>query len=415
MTPTVQALQQRLQQLRALHAAGSLSDERYNETRATLERQLVDELVNAPALPAAGAAPAAAVHSARMGKPMLTALGALALLVAAGGYVWTGSPGQIGQTPAGFGANAEAGPEAAGGAAAPHALSQDQMAALTEKLAERLKANPDDAEGWTMLARSYGALGRTDEALAAFDRVLKLRPDDASTMADYADALAVKNGRTLEGEPLKWVERALKRDPDNLKALLLAGTAAFNRSEFALAAQLWDRAGKAGPPGNALSQQAIAGAAEARERGKLPPAADAGLATATATAAPAAAASEPNASAAAAGGAITGTASLAPALLAKVSATDTVFIYARAATGSRMPLAILRKQVKDLPVDFQLDDSQAMSPATRLSAAPGPLVVGVRVSKSGQAMSQPGDLEGVSAPLRLGASGVKVLVSDPVK
>jgi len=387
MTPSVQALQQKLQQLRALHAAGTLSDERYNESRGALERQLVDELVNAPALPSGNLAAAPMAPPARISKTMLAALSAAALLLAAAGYWWTGAPGQIGQSPAA----AEAGADSTSGTgAAPHALGQDQIAAMTEKLAERLRTNPDDAEGWTMLARSYGALGRTDEALAAFDHVLKLRPNDASSLADYADALAVKNGRTLEGEPLKLIARALKLEPDNLKALLLAGTAAFNRSDYALAAQLWDQAAKAGPADNGLVQQARAGAAEARERGKLPPAA--GTDMATATAAPAETSTPSTAPAAAAGGAITGSVSLAPALLAKASPQDTVFVFARAATGSRMPLAIVRKQVKDLPMSFQLDDSQAMSPATRLSTATQ-VVVGARISKSGQAMPQPGDLE----------------------
>ena len=409
MTPSVQSLQQRLQQLRKQHAAGNLSDARYDEARSALERQLVDELVNAPA--PSGAPAAAAVPASRMARPKLAALGLLALLVAAGGYWWTGSPGAIGQPPAGV--------EAGGAGAASHTLGQDQIAAMVDKLAERLKANPDDAEGWTMLARSYGALGRTDDALAAFDRVLKLRPDDASSLADYADALAVKNGLTLDGEPLKLIERALKLDPDNLKALLLAGTAAFNRNDFAAAVQLWDRAAKVGPADNALAQQARSGAAEARARGKLPPAvggdpALAAMAAPAAAPAPAPAAEKAPNAAAAAGGAIVGSVSLAPALAGKVSAQDTVFIFARAATGSRMPLAILRKQVKDLPMSFQLDDSQAMSPAARLSTA-SQVVVGARVSKSGQAMPQPGDLEGLSAPMAVGATGVKLLISSEVK
>ncbi len=408
MTPSVQSLQQRLQQLRKQHAAGSLSDARYDEARSALERQLVDELVSAPV--AEGAPAAAALPGTRMARPKLAVLGLVALLVAAGGYWWTGSPGLIGRKADSVEADA---------AAAPHALGQDQIAAMIDKLAERLKASPDDAEGWTMLARSYGALGRTDDALAAFDRVLKLRPDDASSLADYADALAVKNGRTLDGEPLKLIERALKIDPDNLKALLLAGTAAFNRDDFAQAAQLWDRAAKAGPPDNALAQQARSGAAEARERGKLPPAAGgdpavAAVAAPAAAPAPAPAAENTPNAAAPAGGTIVGTVSLAPALSGKVSAQDTVFIFARAATGSRMPLAILRKQVKDLPISFQLDDSQAMSPATRLSAA-SQVVVGARVSKSGQAMPQPGDLEGLSAPMAVGATGVKLVISGEVK
>jgi cytochrome c-type biogenesis protein CcmH len=93
---------------------------------------------------------------------------------------------------------------------------------------------------------------------------------------------------------------------------------------------------------------------------------------------------------------------------------DTVFVFARPAEGARMPLAILRKQVKDLPLQFTLDDSMAMSPANALSGA-SKVVVGARVSKSGNAMPQPGDLSGQSAPVSVGASGLQIEIREAVK
>jgi cytochrome c-type biogenesis protein CcmH len=106
--------------------------------------------------------------------------------------------------------------------------------------------------------------------------------------------------------------------------------------------------------------------------------------------------------------------SLAPALAGKASPDDTVFIFARAAEGSRAPIAIVRKQVKDLPFTFRLDDSLAMSPASLISTA-GRVLVGARVSKSGQAMPQPGDLDGLTAPTAVGSSGVSVVIANEVK
>ena len=105
---------------------------------------------------------------------------------------------------------------------------------------------------------------------------------------------------------------------------------------------------------------------------------------------------------------------LSPALRAKVTPEDAVFVYARAAEGSRMPLALVRRQVKDLPLSFTLDDSLAMSPAARLSGA-SKVVVGARITKSGQAMSQPGDLEATSAPMGVVTDGVTLTISSEVK
>lgn len=385
MTETVQTLRHRLVQLRAQRASGAIDDAGYERARAPLERSLIDLLLASPE-------PAPARPAARLWLP----LAAFAVVLAAAGYWWTGSPALVGAPPAGFGDQAAADGGAA--ASAPHALDEQQFAAMTERLATRLAANPDDAEGWAMLGRSYMALGREADAVAAFERLVQLRPQDAAALADYADALAMKNGRQLAGEPTRLIERALKADPDNLKALALAGTAAFNLGDYAKAAQYFDRAASVGPAGSPIVEQARGAAAEARERGKLP----------------AAAASGQPGTPAVAGGAITGVVSLAPELAGKAGPDDTVFVFARPAQGSRMPLAIVRKTVKDLPFDFRLDDSLSMSPAAKLSTA-GQVVVGARISKSGQAMPQPGDLEGLSGAIPVGSAGVKVVIATAVK
>ena len=413
MTNTTKALQKQIRQLRAQHAAGSLTDEQFNTQRTALERQLLDHLDQTHTDDAPAAAPAptpAARPQRRAGVQTWALLGVFMVVLAAAGYSLTGSPDQINQVPNSMG---QAAAPAEGAEPPPHAMGTEQMAALVEKLAERMKSNPQDSEGWVMLGRSYAAMGRSDDALAALDKAVKLQPEDATVLADYADALAVKNGRTLDGEPMKYIERALKADPSHVKSLVLAGTAAFNRGDFAVAVQFWDRVALAGSPDNPLVQVAANGAAEARSRANLPAATAAVAAPATNPIGAAAMAASATGAAPAAGS-VSGTVTIHPDMLAKASPEDAVFIFARAAVGSRMPLALLRKQVKDLPVAFTLDDSMAMSPAAKISGAEK-IVVGARVTKSGQAMPQPGDLEGLSEAVAPGGKGVQVQITSLIK
>ena len=415
MNEELDKLRQQLLQLKALHDQGVLDDAGYAQSRAPLERKLVDA-VTAPGaaaapVPGSAAAPAAttqaattvaaatATSAARPSRAMWAGVSSLVLALAAAGYAWTGSPQFIAGAPP-----APATP--AGHAQQPNA---EQIAAMVDKLAQRLKEQPEDAQGWTMLARAYAVLGRTDEAVPAYERAVALRSDDASLLADYADVLAVRNGRRLDGEPMKLVARALQVDPNNPKALALAGTAAFDNKDFATAVMHWEKLLQAVPPGSEYHDQVRAGIDEARQLGKLPPAAATVAATGAAAAPPAGAAPG-----AAEGASVSGSVALAPALAARTSPTDTVFVFARAAEGPRMPLAVLRKQVKDLPFDFALDDSMAMSPAAKLSGA-AKVVVGVRISKTGEAMPQDGDLTGESPAVAPGAKGLKIEIAEVVK
>jgi cytochrome c-type biogenesis protein CcmH len=309
----------------------------------------------------------------------------------------------VARAPAAAETQADAAPAGQGEAQAP---TPEQVAAMVETLSQRLKDRPDDAQGWTMLARAYAALGRNAEAVPAFQKAVSLNTGDAGLLADYADTLAVQNDRQLNGEPLKLVERALKIEPGNLKALALAGTAAFDRKDFAGAVKYWEQLKQGVPADSTYLGQVQAGIDEARQLGKLPPSAKAPVT------APDAAGG--NASIFAPGSTVSGRVTLAKALAGQAGPDDTVFVFARAAEGSRMPLAILRKQVKDLPFDFQLDDSMAMSPAAKLSGAPS-VIVGARVSKTGEAMPQNGDLTGQSAPVAPGATGLKIEIGEVVK
>jgi cytochrome c-type biogenesis protein CcmH len=258
-------------------------------------------------------------------------------------------------------------------------------------------------------------MNRHAEAARAFDRAVALVPDNADLLADYADSVGAAEGG-LRGKSLELIERALKADPTHWKALALAGTAAFNRKDFQQAVDYWERMKKTVPPGSPIAGSIDASIAEARELGGLKAgptsgsqalAAAAGAAKGPSGPAPAPAPAPPTSPSS--GATIAGTVSLAPALAAKVAPTDTVYIFARAAEGSKMPLAIIRKQVQDLPTPFSLDDSMAMAPNFALSNFSS-IVIGARVSKSGSAAPQSGDLEGLSPAVKIGATGLAVVI-----
>lgn len=381
---SIAALRQQLDQLDGLHKAGVLGESQYTEAKVALERRIVDLVVNAPAQ-----APA---QEPRVSTALLFGLVAFVCIAAAAGYALLGTPQGLKPELAQAGAAASS-PE--GG----HPINSEQIEVMIEKLSVRLKERPDDADGWAMVGRSYAVLGRHDQAVPAFKRAMALRPEDAVLLADYADALAVTNGRNLEGEPSRLIAQALKIDPNNLKALSLAGTAAFDRKDFAGALRDWEKMTKIAPDSQ-FAQQIQSGIDEARKlmggRSVTPMA------------------SQPAGSSPAIGDAtISGTVTLSAALAGRAGSEDTLFVFARAAEGSRMPLAILRKQVKDLPLTFTLDDSMAMSPAARLSSAKR-VVVGARISKGGDAAAKAGDLQGLSAPMNVGTRGLKIEISELV-
>jgi cytochrome c-type biogenesis protein CcmH len=363
---------------------------------AVLTRPLWWRGGDAPARGASQDAPSVPARS----PGLAAALSVLVVGVAAAGYAWLG-------TPAALDATARAVPDVPAGDS--HAVTRAQIEAMVEGLAERMKGRPDDVDGWVMLGRSYAVLGQHDKALPAFRRAAELRADDPVLLADYADALAVANGRSLEGEPARLIERALSLDPRNLKALSMAGTLAFDRRDYAGAVRHWQQMLAVAPDGE-IVRQIQGGIDEARQRmgGTSDPVASPSVtrgATAPETA--------PPAPAAASAKSVSGRVTLSGKLASQAAPDDTVFVFARPAEGPRMPLAILRKKVRDLPLTFTLDDSMAMSPAARLSSATR-VVVGARISKSGDATAQPGDLQGFSAAVAPGATGLVIEIGEVV-
>lgn len=375
-----------LDQKRALDAEsadGVITPAECDAAVAELARRLGEEL----ALPAA----AAGARSPR--RAWVFALALLLLIPSAAFvlYARLGSP--------------DAAAVAADEAATPHEMSASQIAAIVDNLARRLNSHPDDAEGWLLLARSYASLGRFADAADAYARADALVPDNADLLADYAEVLAVAQGKRLAGKPTELVQRALAIDPQHTKALALAASAAMEAHDLDRASSYWRRLLAQVPQGSDDAKKITAIVAEIES-------AKGGNGAVAATKARAAA--QPNQAPIAsgpAGASIAGRVDIAPALAGKVSLTDTVFIFARAVDGPRMPLAVLRVAARELPREFKLDDSMGMASGMKLSTAPA-VIVEARVSKSGNALPQSGDLRGTSEPVKPGARGVKITIDE---
>ena len=388
----LRVLREQLGALDAEHSAGALDAEQYRLARSEIERRALDEEQQ-------GDRPALA---ARSGKTAV-ALGLFIPIFVVVVYGLLGNPQAL--TPA---AAVAAGIKSGD-------VNSEQIEAMVDGLSKRLyaktTAEAGDLQSWTMLARSYAVLQRFAEASRAYGRARELAPDDAQLLADHADMMAMAQGQNLAGEPSRLIERALQLEPQNLKALALAGSAAFQRKDFAAALNYWGLAQKLAPPGSEFATGLESSIQEARAAAKGgAPALAAAPAAEPAKAQPAQAAGPVTATQpAASGGAVSGVVQLASAVAAKAAPDDTVFVFARAAQGPRMPLAIIRRKVSDLPISFNLDDSSAMSPDMSLSKFPS-VVVGARISRSGDATPRSGDLVGQVGPVGNTASKLVIKI-----
>ncbi|HYC44283.1 MAG TPA: c-type cytochrome biogenesis protein CcmI [Burkholderiales bacterium] len=222
-------------------AAGTLSPQHYDKARRELEARLLADV----------AATEASAPAAQRGVRSAVVAAVAIPLLAGTVYLLVGTPRALA-------------PEATAPRDAADTVTAEQIAAMVEKLASRLKQNPGDAEGWAMLGRSYTVLGRHDEAAAAYRNAVERLPDNARLLTDYADALAMSRGRDLAGEPEKLLARALEIEPDNPKALALGGTAAFKRRDYAHAVRLWERLLAQLPPGSEIAKAVQGSIDEAR-------------------------------------------------------------------------------------------------------------------------------------------------------
>ncbi|HLX24097.1 MAG TPA: c-type cytochrome biogenesis protein CcmI [Usitatibacter sp.] len=325
----------------------------------------------------------------RASRPWI-AVAAVAVAVPAiafGLYAWLGTPGAL------------APPERTHEAGK---LDDLQIEAMVENLARKVRERPDDARGWALLARSMAALGRYDESAQAYEHLSQLVPGDASVLADYADALGMAQGRSLAGKPYELAKKALEIDPHHRKALALAGTAAMDAGDYKGALGYWQGLAATTDPGSQDEQDVIALLDELRQKaaaaGKPLPGT-----------APIARAAPP----ANTGKALTGSVSIAASVAGKMNPSDTLFVFARAENGPRMPLAVVRTTAASLPMKFSLDDSMAMAPTARLSGASA-VRIEARVSRSGNALPQSGDLLGMSAVVKPDAHDVNIVIDKVV-
>jgi cytochrome c-type biogenesis protein CcmH len=282
--------------------------------------------------------------------------------------------------------------------AAPSMPTSADIEKMVAGLAEKMKANPDDAEGWLMLGKSYKYMEQFPKAADAFANAYRLMGDKPDVMLLYAEALAFAADKNLAGKPSELIFKALALEPENPNGLWLAGLAKVQQGDSKGAATLWRKLESLLPEGSEPRKEmqniiaALPGEAQASASPpQTPPAA------------------------VVASKSVAVEVSLAPELKPSASPSDTLFIYAQALTGPKMPLAIVRKQVSDLPVKITLDDSTAMMPAMKLSNF-GEVKLLARISKSGQAVKQPGDLIGtVENAAVSGSNGYKIIINQRVE
>lgn len=335
-------------------------------------------------------------------KPALLPVLALALLLPLGSvlvYLTVGTPQAL--DPALTAAPADGGSPHGGSGGTP------QMAQAIAGLEKRLEAEPENVEGWMLLGRAYKTMQRFEDARGALKRAFDLKPNDPDVMVEYAEAIALADPeRNIAGEPQALLEQALADNPQHQRALWLLGIGAAQVGDYETAVARWEALlPLLGEDDGGIRRQVEAQLAEARSRAGLP---------AAPVAAPAAVAAATATPAAASGASLTVEIDITPELAARLAPTDVLYVFARAVEGPRMPLALQRLPGAKFPLTVKLDDSMGMMPSMRLSSVPQ-VVVGARVSKTGVANPQSGDLEVISAPVQTAAQHAPLrLVIDSV-
>jgi cytochrome c-type biogenesis protein CcmH len=370
------------------HALGHLNDAEYAQAQEELKLRLRDDWVSGPVQ----------AHGGVTHRPRKTVL-ALCLMLPVCAVLLYGAWGSpMGLDPSALARSApDEGPNAT--------VTPEKIAQMVGQLERRLQDEPNNVDAWVMLARLQRSQEKFPASEKSFAKALTLTPDD-DLAVERAEVVAQVQGGDFSGEPWAVINRILKANPNQNNALLLAGSASFSEGRFAQAIQYWERVRASLPPQSEDINALDSALAQARER--LAPG------RASAQSAPSGGISAQPASPPSVSNArIAGRVSLAPELVTQTSPSDTVFIYATPAQGGRMPLAIVRTTVAALPFDFVLDDSQAMGPQSKLSSA-SEVVLKARISKTGQAMAQPGELGVSLGPIKNPSNQLSLVIRGPL-
>ena len=265
-------------------------------------------------------------------------------------------------------------------------MTQDGVEKMVAQFAAKMEQDPTNLQGWVMLARSYRILGRNEEAAKAYERAGNFIDSDPQLLADYADVLASNANGSFAGKPLKLINQALKLDPNNLMALWLSGTASYAAGNYKAAVQTWEKLAQQLPPGTEDARSIEASIADARAKGGLSSKASVNTKG------------------------ISGKIEIAVDIKSKVRFSDIVMVIARK-PGERMPVAVLRTSVSEFPMSFLLTDALAMNPSSPLSQL-SEASVEVRISKTGMAMPESGDLISAPQTVKVGANNIRLVIDQ---
>ncbi len=393
-------LRDQLRELELDLAQGIIEQGAYQQARHDLEIRVAQDVGTPGRVEASGLARAKA-----SGLAALLCFGVIGLSL--GLYSYLGNPAALNP------ANLKAPEVAEAPAAAAGQISNQQIAEMLGKIEQHLKTSPDDDKGWNIVAGTYAKMGKFEQANRAYAKLVALKPNDAGVLVDAADSLAMGQGQSLQGEPEKLLLRALQAEPKNVKALILLGTAKFERKDYAGAVAAWQQCQSLVPPNMPLAQQLTQNVQEAqRLAGVTQPIANAPANALANVASSASAATSENATAKPPSPLLSGTVQIDANIVKDVAPGDAVFIFARAPEGGpKFPLVVVRKQVQDLPLQFSFDDSNSMMPNSKLSDFKQ-VVLTARISKSGNAMPAAGDWEGTAGTVTVGATGIKIVINQ---
>lgn len=392
-------LREQLDALKSAHGAGLLDDASFQARQKALSAATL-ALLDDPS-----AKPSAAGHSTLAARATALILVLLIPLATYGLYQKIGTPLALAFAGASSGT-----PDAAGG----ESTNAPDLAKAADSLAAKLLDNPNDGAGWVLLARTYRATERFAEASAAYSKALPLIEPDADVLIEAAEALGLSSSpRTLIGEPEKLVDRALAISADNQNALFLKGLARVQDDDPESAEAAWEKLLGLMQPGTPAQIAVAEQLNMVRQRlGKAPRDLPGMPDNTTAMA------SNPDASPSATASADTAGidvhVSIAPELATRMASDDVLFVFARAETGPPAPLAIQRLTADAIPLTVRLDESMGMISGMSLAQFPR-VVIGARISKSGNAQPTPGDLEGLSAVLDWRAAGRVDLVISTIR